>query len=77
VCLDISGNTSDGAGGATEGIGLRKQGTSTTINDFGIEGMAGTSSPGVETYVSGLNPAANGTLLISATSGFSNCNTAP
>ena len=40
---------------------------------FGVNGMAATSSPGVETYVDGLNPAGNGTLLISAASGFSNC----
>jgi hypothetical protein len=76
VCLSISGNTSAGSGG-TQGIGLRKQGTTTTINDFGVVGMAATSSPGVESYVDGLNPAGGGTLLISATSGFSNCNTAP
>jgi hypothetical protein len=35
--------------------------------------MSATSSPGVESYVNGLNPAGNGTLLLSATSGFSNC----
>lgn len=45
----------------------------TTTNAFGINGMAATASPGVESYVDGLNPADNGTLLISATSGFSNC----
>mgnify|MGYP003770106149 CR=1 FL=1 len=73
VCLNISGNTSAGSGG-TQGIGLRKQGTVTTTNAFAVNGMAATSSPGIETYVSGLNPAGNGTLLISATSGFSNCN---
>ena len=76
VCLDISGNTSAGSGGS-QGIGLRKQGTVTTTNDFGVEGMAATGTPGVESFVSGQNPAGNGTLLISATSGFSNCNTAP
>jgi hypothetical protein len=71
VYLAISGNTSAGSGG-TNGIGLRKQGTSTTVNVFGIQGLtpspAGT--PDVETYVNGQNPAGNGTLLISATSGF-------
>jgi len=72
VCLNISGNTSAGSGGV-QGIGLRKQGTVTTTNDFGINGMAATSSPGVESYVDGLNPAGGGTLLLSATSGFSNC----
>jgi hypothetical protein len=72
VCLNISGNTTAGSGG-TNGIGLRKQGTVTATNAFGINGMAATASPGVESYVDGLNPADNGTLLISATSGFSNC----
>ncbi len=72
VCLNISGNISAGSGGS-QGIGLRKQGTSTTVHAFGVNGMAATSSPGVETYVNGLNPAGNSSLLISATSGFSNC----
>ncbi len=72
ICLNISGNTSAGSGG-TQGIGLRKQGTISTTNDFGVNGMAATSSPGVESYVDGLNPTGSGTLLISATSGFSNC----
>jgi hypothetical protein len=72
VCLNISGNTSAGSGGS-QGIGLRKQGTISTVNDFSVNGMAATSSPGVESYVDGLNPAGGGTLLISATSGFSNC----
>ncbi|NUN96066.1 MAG: cadherin-like domain-containing protein [Candidatus Omnitrophica bacterium] len=72
VCLNISGNTSAGSGGS-QGIGLRKQGTVSTTNDFGVNGMAATSTPGVEAYVDGLNPAGGGTLLISATSGFTNC----
>ncbi|HKI04918.1 MAG TPA: Ig-like domain-containing protein [Thermoanaerobaculia bacterium] len=72
VCLNISGNTSAGSGG-TQGIGMRKEGAVATTNAFGINGMVATSSPGVEAYVDGLNPAGNGTLLISATSGFSNC----
>jgi hypothetical protein len=89
VCLDMSGNTTAGSG-STAGIGLRKQGTVSTTNDFGVEGMAATSSPGVEQFVGngagGLNPGSangngdgsvNGVLLISAASGFSNCNTAP
>ena len=73
VCLDISGNTS--AGNATSGIGLRKQGAISTTNDFSVEGMAATATPGVETYVDAVNPLGNGTVLISATSGFSNCST--
>jgi VCBS repeat-containing protein len=76
VCLNISGNTSAGSSGHP-GLGLRKQGTTSTVNDFGIEGMAATSSPGIEAYVDGLNPAGGGTLLISAASGFSNCSSAP
>jgi methionine-rich copper-binding protein CopC len=76
VCLDIQSNTSAGSGVET-GIELRKQGTSPTVNDFGIEGMAATASPGVEAYVNGLNPAGGGTTLISATSGFTNCSSAP
>jgi hypothetical protein len=72
VCLNISGNTSAGSGGV-QGIGLRKQGTAPATNVFGVNGMSATSSPGVESYVNGLNPAGNGTLLLSATSGFSNC----
>jgi hypothetical protein len=72
VCANITGNTSAGSGG-TNGIGLRKQGTNPVVDAFGVVGMAATSSPGVEAYVSGLNPAGNGCLLISATSGFSNC----
>jgi hypothetical protein len=72
MCLKISGNTSAGSGGS-QGIGLRKQGAVTTTNDFGVDGMSATSSPGVESYVDSQNPAGNGTLLISATSGFSNC----
>jgi hypothetical protein len=85
VCLNISGNTAAGSG-ISAGIGLRKQGTSTTVNDFGINGMAATSSPGVEQFVGngpgGQNPgtangsgdgSVNGVLLISAASGFSSC----
>jgi hypothetical protein len=72
VCLNISGNTSAGSGGNL-GIGLRKEGTVSTTNAFGVNGMAATSSPGVESYVDGLNPAGGGTILTSATSGFTNC----
>jgi hypothetical protein len=72
VCANVSGNTSAGSGG-TQGIGLRKQGTTPGVNFFGVHGMAATGSPGVEAYVSGLNPAGGGVLLISATTGFSNC----
>ena len=72
VCLNISGNTSAGSGGS-QGLGLRKQGMVSATNTFGVNGMAATSTPGVEAYVNGLNPAGSGTLLISGTSGFTNC----
>jgi hypothetical protein len=81
VCVNISGNTSAGIGAAPEGIGLRKQGTTPTTNDFSVNGMAATASPGVEQFVDALNTSqpgppfgdGNGVLLISATSGFSSC----
>jgi VCBS repeat-containing protein len=71
VRLEISGNTSSGSGG-TKGIGLRKEGPSTTANAFGIEGLPADGSPNIENYVNSLNPAGGGTLLISATTGFTN-----
>jgi hypothetical protein len=73
ACLEISGNTSAGESGAA-GISLRKQGTSPTVHVFGVEGMTATASPQVEAYVNGQNPNGGGTLLQSATSGFTNCN---
>jgi hypothetical protein len=45
--------------------------------------MAATATPGVENYVNGLNTSASGTFgtggtsLASATSGFTNCSSAP
>ncbi|HEV8435222.1 MAG TPA: Ig-like domain-containing protein, partial [Thermoanaerobaculia bacterium] len=72
LCLQLSGNTSAGSGGAT-GIGLRKQGTNAAVNVYGIVGMSATSTPAVEAYVNSQNPAGGGTTLVSATSGFSSC----
>jgi hypothetical protein len=72
VCLNISGNTSVGSGVFTQGISLRRQTPGAGVV-FGVNGMAATATPGVEAYVSGLNPAGSGTLLQSATAGFSNC----
>jgi len=86
VCADIFTNTTAGSG-SVAGIGLRRQ--STNANVFGVEGMGATSSPGVEQYVgngAGKNPGTangvgdgsfNGVLLLSATTGFSNCSAAP
>jgi VCBS repeat-containing protein len=72
VCLNISGNSSAGSSGSL-GIGLRKQGTNPAVNVFAVNGMAATSSPGVEAYINGLNPAGNNTQLLSAQSGFTGC----
>ena len=74
VCVDLSGNTSAPSVGqpAALGIGLRRQAAPGT-NVFGVVGMAATATPGVETFVNGQNPAGGGTLLLSATSGFSSC----
>jgi len=74
VCLNISGNTSAGSGGAT-GIGLRKQGTNAVVNDFGLHGLGSSpaGTPTVESYVDAQNPAGGGTTLLSATSGFTAC----
>jgi hypothetical protein len=85
LCLEISGNTTAGSTNTntsttSPGINLRKQGTDPSVNTFGIEGMAATASPGVENYVNELNTSTSGTFgvggtaLLSAQSGFTNCN---
>ena len=85
LCLEINGNTTAGStntatGTTSPGINLRKQGTVTTVNVFGIEGMVATASPGVENYVNSQNTSTpgtfgvGGTALLSATTGFTNCN---
>ena len=73
VCLEINSNITSGVGVGSSGIGLRKQGTIATINDFAIEGLVGSTSPGVENYVNSINTSAGGVVLISATSGFTSC----
>ena len=73
VCLEINSNITSGVGVGSSGIGLRKQGTIATINDFAIEGLVGSASPGVENYVNSINTSAGGVVLISATSGFTSC----
>ncbi len=92
VCLSISGNTSAGstqAPNTASGIGLRKQGTVATTNDFGLVSLtpSPTGTPNVENLVHTNNPgsasgnftlvAGSGTDLISASSGFTSCSSAP
>jgi hypothetical protein len=79
LCLELTGNTTGGSGGS-QGIGLRKEGSNAAVNVFGIVGMSATSSPAVEQYVDGLNSSVpapfgdgDGVVLLSATSGFTNC----
>jgi hypothetical protein len=67
VCLTISGNTATGGSDGVNtypGIGLRKQGSVSTTNTFGITGLAPSPASGaqMEAYVAGQNPAsASGT----------------
>jgi large repetitive protein len=67
VCLQISSNTSAGntaLGVITPGIGLRKQGSVASTNDFGVVGLSSNPSTikETETLVSTANPAsASGT----------------
>ena len=61
VCLNISGNTTAGStfsGTTFPGIGLRKQGTVSTTNNFGIVGLSPSPATAAqtETYVSSQNP---------------------
>ena len=63
VCLELSGNTtagsvSSGTGSTAPGIGLRKQGSVATTNDFGIVGLSPSPADPSQTvtYVSTQNP---------------------
>jgi len=66
ICLNISGNSSAGSSTA-QGIGLRKQGTVATTNDFGINGLTTSPASGAQAaaYVAGLNPAGGGVDIVS------------
>ena len=77
VCLNMSGNTSAGSNGAA-GLGVRKQGTNPTINDFGLQGIPQNppSNQDVTDYVTAQNPNGNGLDIISG-SGFIQCSSAP
>ncbi|MEQ1644098.1 MAG: Ig-like domain-containing protein, partial [Pyrinomonadaceae bacterium] len=86
VCADISANTSGGSGG-TAGIGVRKQGTVATTNDFGIEGLPSGTCFSTENFIGLLNPgsvvggptgcqATSRTIVISGDN-YVSCSTAP
>ncbi len=78
VCLDISGNTSAGSGGA-DGIGVRKQGTVANVFTFGIEGLS--PSPAnvaqTEAYIAAQNPASDGGATVISGNNFVSCSSAP
>jgi len=71
MCLDMSGNTAAGSGVNT-GIGIRKK---TAAYVFNIEGFAGGGNP--TAFLTTLNPTGGGVTMMSQSSGFGNCATAP
>jgi hypothetical protein len=86
LCLEINGNVTAGSTNTvtattSPGINLRKQGTSSTVNVFGIEGLSPSpaASPAVENWVNSQNTSTSGTFgvggtaLLSGTSGFTSC----
>ena len=77
LCLSINGNTSAGSG-LNQGIGLRKQGTVATINDFGIVGLSPSPSSGANAAanVAADNPAGGGVDII-AGDNFVSCTITP
>lgn len=90
LCLDLHGNTTAGStavstGTTSPGINLRKQGTNAAVNVFGIVGLptSPAATPAVENYVNSQNTSTSGTFgvggtaLLSATSGFTSCSSAP
>ena len=84
VYLNIFGNVSSGHDGGT-GIGIRKQGTIATTNDFGIFDAAGgpslAASPtntDVANFINALNPGAvGGTTVISGSNYLRDTTLAP
>ena len=77
VCLAMSGNTSDGSG-VNQGIGLRKQGTVATTNDFGIVGLSPspTTAANAAARVAADNPAGGGVDIISGDN-YTTCSISP
>jgi hypothetical protein len=77
VCLSISGNTSDGSG-VNAGIGIRKQGTVATTNDFGIVGLSPspTTAANAAARITADNPAGGGVDVLSGDN-FVSCGVTP
>ncbi len=77
LCLLMTGNTSDGSG-VNAGMGIRKQGTVATVNDFGIVGLSPSPTTGANAAakVTADNPAGGGTDAISGDN-FVSCTITP
>ncbi|MEW6131200.1 MAG: Ig-like domain-containing protein, partial [Acidobacteriota bacterium] len=73
LCMTMTGNTSAGSG-VNQGIGIRKQGTVATVNDFGIVGLAPSPTTGANAAakVAADNPAGGGVDVISGDN-YVNC----
>jgi uncharacterized repeat protein (TIGR01451 family) len=73
LCLLMTGNTSAGSG-VNQGIGIRKQGTTSTVNVFGIIGLAPSPTTGANAAakVAADNPAGGGVDVLSGDN-FVNC----
>ena len=62
VFLNMTGNTCPGGSNGAAGLGIRKQGTVATTNDFGIAGLSPSPATGPQAaaFVAAQNPAGNG-----------------
>jgi hypothetical protein len=78
VCVTIANNTSPGGSNGASGIGIRKQGNTQTINDFGITGLSPspTTAANAAAFVATQNPAGNGCDGISGNN-YQSCGSAP
>jgi hypothetical protein len=68
VCLNISSNISAGTGLTPEGIGIRKQGTTSGVNNMAFHGLATSPATAAQAlaYIASQNPgSASGAFLIS------------
>jgi hypothetical protein len=77
TCLLMTGNTSAGSG-VMQGMGIRKQGTVSTTNAFGIVGLAPSPTTGAKAAekITADNPSGNGTDAISGDN-FVSCTITP